>query len=175
MSPLAVQAEHAAYGTAGREGNLAFLKITQLRRVSVKSPSKAIAGDGLDCLVAVFHHDDVGLVVDLWIALRSDAELDLGFGKRMRVHGVNTVASRCSLGSKTSMLPPLLERTAGLGELWERSSLGGAGCLHAPSSSKVASRPRKAVLQNMRAFGRRAAHLPAGFIRGLPALQQALR
>ena len=94
---LSLQAQHSAHCAACRKDDLAFLKVAHLRSVSVKGPGHAVAGNGLDGLVAIFHEDDVRLVFHRRIALGGNAELDLRFGKRMRVERVNDRCVRMQL------------------------------------------------------------------------------
>ena len=95
---LALETQHATHGAAGGEDHLAFLKIADLRRIRVEGPRHAIGGDRLDGFIAVFHEDDVRLVLDGGIAARSDSKLKLRLREGVRIYRMNDSCFGMELG-----------------------------------------------------------------------------
>ena len=77
-----------AGATIGGEEYPSNLNVIDLRCVRVESPGHAVRREGLDCLVAVLHQDDVVLVSNARSSLRSNSETNLALRKVAELDGM---------------------------------------------------------------------------------------
>jgi hypothetical protein len=72
---MAFQGDDSSDRAPGGKDDFAHLELVHLRGIGIEGPGKAVGGEGVYCLVAVLHQNDVVLILNTGAAPGSNAEL----------------------------------------------------------------------------------------------------